>query len=84
MATTRAGLWRWRELSVVFPAPEYDVTDGKLPASCTTGHSAAAPDLTAACQPNMPAQRYTAIANQDSIDGQDGGHDVRWCSRFQD
>ena len=56
-----------------FQLQKNDVTDGKLPASCTTGHSAAAPDLTAACQPNMPAQRYTAIANQDSIDGQDGG-----------
>lgn len=43
-----------------------------LPSSCTTGFSAASPNLTAACQPNLAAQRYTATAAVASIGGVDG------------
>ncbi len=50
-----------------------DVAAGVLSAAtCTTGFSAASPNLTLACQPNLPAQRYTAIANRDSVGGVDG------------
>jgi hypothetical protein len=55
-----------------FQLQKNDVAASKLPASCTTGHTATTPDLAAACQPNLPAQRYTAIANRDSIGGVDG------------
>jgi hypothetical protein len=48
-----------------------DVTAGLLAASCDDG-SATAPNLTPACQPNLPALRYTAVANRDSIGGVDG------------
>lgn len=48
-----------------------DVAAGILAATCDDG-SATAPNLTPACQPSLPAQRYTAIANRDSIGGVDG------------
>lgn len=48
-----------------------DVADGKLAATCDDG-TATAPNLTPACQPSMPAQRYTAIANRDTIVSVDG------------
>jgi hypothetical protein len=35
--------------------------------TCVTGGSATLPDLTAACQPNMAASTYTAIADANSI-----------------
>jgi hypothetical protein len=51
-----------------FQLQKNDVTIGVLTAAtCTTGFSAASPNLTQACQPNLPAQRYTAIANRDTI-----------------
>ena len=34
--------------------------------------AATAPNLTPACQPNLPALRYTAVANRDTIGGVDG------------
>lgn len=48
-----------------------DVADGKLAATCDDG-TPTAPILTPACQPNLPAQRYTAVANRDSIGAVDG------------
>ncbi len=48
-----------------------DVAAGTLAANCDDG-SASAPNLTPACQPSLPAQRYTAVANRDSIGGVDG------------
>ncbi len=50
-----------------------DVAAGTLSAAtCTTGFTATSPNLTPACQPNLPAQRYTAVANRDTIIGVDG------------
>ncbi|SOD40456.1 hypothetical protein [Nitrosovibrio sp. Nv4] len=49
-----------------------DVAAGVLAATCDDG-SATVPNLTPACQPSLPAQRYTTIANRDSIGGVDGG-----------
>ena len=34
-------------------------------ATCTTAFSAASPNTTLACQPNLPAQRYSAVAGRD-------------------
>ncbi|MEO7558637.1 MAG: hypothetical protein ABIT23_00075 [Nitrosospira sp.] len=48
-----------------------DAAAGLLGATCDDG-SAAAPNLTPACQPSLPAQRYTAVANRDSIGSVDG------------
>ncbi len=48
-----------------------DVTAGALAATCDDG-SATAPNLTPACQPNLPVSRYTAVANRDTIGGVDG------------
>jgi hypothetical protein len=48
-----------------------DVAAGLLAATCDDG-SATAPNLTPACQPSLPAQRYTTVANRDSIGGVDG------------
>ncbi|SFW38979.1 hypothetical protein [Nitrosovibrio sp. Nv17] len=45
-----------------------DIKAGYLSGSCDSG-SASAPNLTLACQPNLPAQRYTAIVGRDSING---------------
>ena len=56
-----------------FQLQKNDVAAGILSAAtCTTGFTAAAPNLTLACQPNLPAQRYSAIANVASIGGVDG------------
>lgn len=56
-----------------FRLQQNDVALGVLTAaSCTTGFSAASPNLAPACQPNMPAQRYTAIASRDTIVSVDG------------
>ena len=56
-----------------FQLQKNDVALGALSAAtCTTGFSAASPNLTLACQPNLPAQRYTAIAAVASIGGVDG------------
>ncbi|MDN5752687.1 MAG: hypothetical protein L0H15_05320, partial [Nitrosospira sp.] len=43
-----------------------DVASGALAAACEQG-SPTAPNLTPACQPGLPAQRYTAIANRDTV-----------------
>jgi hypothetical protein len=56
-----------------FRLQQNDVAAGVLSAaSCTTGFSAASPNLTLACQPNMPAQRYSAVAGQATIVSVDG------------
>ncbi|HVW65474.1 MAG TPA: hypothetical protein VHB01_10705 [Nitrosospira sp.] len=56
-----------------FRLQQNDVALGMLSAAtCTTGFSAASPNLTLACQPNLPAQRYTATAAVASIGGVDG------------
>ena len=56
-----------------FRLQQNDVALGVLSAAtCTTGFSAASPNLTPACQPNLPAQRYTATAAVASIGGVDG------------
>jgi hypothetical protein len=44
-----------------------DVAAGNLTAAtCTTAFTAAAPNLTAVCQPNMSAATYSAIANRNA------------------
>lgn len=48
-----------------------DVAAGILAATCDDG-SATAPNLTPACQPSLPAQRYTAIAGLGTIGSVDG------------
>jgi hypothetical protein len=48
-----------------------DVAAGILAATCDDG-SPTAPNLTPACQPNLPAQRYSAIAGLGTIGGVDG------------
>ncbi len=48
-----------------------DVAAGMLGATCDDG-SATAPNLTPACQPSLPAQRYTAIAAKDFVVSVDG------------
>ena len=48
-----------------------DVAAGVLAATCDDG-TATAPNLTPACQPSLPAQRYTSVASKDSIGGVDG------------
>ncbi|SCX87357.1 hypothetical protein SAMN05216420_101175 [Nitrosospira sp. Nl5] len=50
-----------------------DIATGDIAASCTaTPFTTSSPNLTPACQPNLPAQRYTTIAGKDSIVGVDG------------
>ena len=50
-----------------------DVAAGILSAAtCTTAFSAASPNTALACQPNLPAQRYTAVAGQSTIGSVDG------------
>ncbi|KIO49107.1 hypothetical protein [Nitrosospira sp. NpAV] len=49
------------------------ITSGDIAASCTAApFTAASPNLTRACQPDLPAQRYSTVANKDSISGVDG------------
>lgn len=48
-----------------------DVAAGLLASSCDDG-SPTSPILTAACQPSLPAQRYSAIANRDTVGSVDG------------
>ena len=50
-----------------------DVAAGVLSAAtCTSAFSAASPNTALACQPNLPAQRYTAVAGQGTIGSVDG------------
>jgi len=45
-----------------------DIAAGKLVGTCDDApFTSAAPNLTGACQPNMPAGMYSAIANRDNI-----------------
>ena len=48
-----------------------DVAADILAATCDDG-SPTAPNLTPACQPSLPAQRYSSVANRDTIGGVDG------------
>ena len=60
-----------------------DVAAGVLSAAtCTSAFSAASPNTTLACQPNLPAQRYTAVAGQ-RYDRQRGRQPVRRPWRFR-
>lgn len=50
-----------------------DIASGKIAATCDDApFSATSPNLTSACQPNMAASTYTAIANIDNIGVVDG------------
>lgn len=50
-----------------------DIAAGKIAATCDDApFSATSPNLTGACQPNMAASTYTAIANIDNIGAVDG------------
>lgn len=50
-----------------------DIAAGTIADTCDDApFTSAAPNLTLACQPNLPSQRYTSIANVDSIGGVDG------------
>ncbi|MBA4143106.1 MAG: hypothetical protein H0X43_08910 [Nitrosospira sp.] len=50
-----------------------DIADGRLAATCDDApFTAVSPNLTLACQPDLAAQRYTTIANVDTIGGVDG------------
>lgn len=52
---------------------ENDIAAGRIAATCDDAPaSASAPNLSAACQPNLPASKYTAIANVDNIGAVDG------------
>lgn len=50
-----------------------DIAAGKIAATCDDApFTSASPNLTGACQPNMAAATYTAIANVDNIGAVDG------------
>lgn len=50
-----------------------DIAAGKIAATCDDApFTAASPNLTGACQPNLAAATYTAIANRDNIGVVDG------------
>lgn len=56
-----------------FQLQKNDIAAGKIAASCDDAPSSAtSPNLTAACQPNMAAATYTAIANINNIGVVDG------------
>lgn len=50
-----------------------DIAAGNIAATCDDApFTSASPNLTAACQPSLPAHKYTAIAAKDYIGGVDG------------
>ena len=56
-----------------FQLQKNDITAGMIAATCDDAPFAAtAPNLTLACQPNLPAQRYTAAAYKDGAGAIDG------------
>lgn len=56
-----------------FQLQKNDIAAGLIAATCDDApFTATAPNLTLACQPNLPAQRYTAAAYQDGAGAVDG------------
>lgn len=56
-----------------FQLQQNDIASGKIAATCDdTPFTSVSPNLTGACQPNLAASTYTAIANVDNIAYVDG------------